>query len=218
MIRVFLADDERLIRQGFRKLLELDGAIDVVGEAADGAEALALVPAASPDVVLLDVRMPRVSGLDVLERLGDGRPPTLVLTTFDDAELLLRAVRAGARGFLNKDVSLDELVAAIRALARGDTWFQPALTASLRRGIEGARAEGAGAARPHDRAAPAERLTDRERDVLRLMAGGYSNREIADVLDTAEGTVKNQVSSILGKLGVRDRTRAVLKAIETGVI
>jgi DNA-binding NarL/FixJ family response regulator len=213
VIRVFLADDERLIRQGFRKLLELDGAIEIVGEAADGAEALALVPAASPDVVLLDVRMPRVSGLDVLERLGDGRPPTLVLTTFDDAELLLRAVRAGARGFLNKDVSLDELVAAIRALARGDTWFQPALTASLRRGIEGAHG-----ARPHDRGASTERLTERERDVLRLMAGGYSNREIADVLDTAEGTVKNQVSSILGKLGVRDRTRAVLKAIETGVI
>ena len=209
MIRVFLADDERLIRQGFRKLLELDGAIAVVGEAADGDEALALVPGAAADVLLLDVRMPRRTGLEVLERLGEQRPPTLVLTTFDDAELLLQSVRAGARGFLNKDVSLDELVAAIRALARGDTWFQPALTASLRRGIE---------ARPHDRAALAERLTDRERDVLRLMAGGYSNREIADVLDTAEGTVKNQVSSILGKLGVRDRTRAVLKAIETGVI
>jgi DNA-binding NarL/FixJ family response regulator len=209
VIRVFLADDERLIRQGFRKLLELDGAIVVVGEAADGVEALALVPAAAPDVLLLDVRMPRCSGLDVLDRLGEQRPPTLVLTTFDDAELLLRAVRAGARGFLNKDVSLDELVAAIRALARGDTWIQPALTASLRRGIE---------ARPHDATPSAERLTDRERDVLRLMAGGYSNREIADVLTTAEGTVKNQVSSILGKLGVRDRTRAVLKAIETGVI
>jgi DNA-binding NarL/FixJ family response regulator len=209
VIRVFLADDERLIREGFRKLLELDGAIDVVGEAADGAEALALVPAAAPDVLLLDVRMPRVTGLEVLERLGEPRPPTLVLTTFDDAELLLRSVRAGARGFLAKDVSLDELVAAIRALARGDTWFQPALTASLRRAID---------ARPHDATPAAERLTDRERDVLRLMAGGYSNREIADVLATAEGTVKNQVSSILGKLGVRDRTRAVLKAIETGVI
>ena len=176
MIRVFLADDERLIRQGFRKLLELDGAIAVVGEAADGAEALALVPAAAPDVLLLDVRMPRVSGLDVLDRLGDGRPPTLVLTTFDDAELLLRAVRAGARGFLAKDVSLDELVAAIRALARGDTWFQPALTASLRRAV---------AVRAPDATPAHERLTERERDVLRLMAGGYSNREIADVLDTA---------------------------------
>jgi DNA-binding NarL/FixJ family response regulator len=209
MIRVFLADDERLIRQGFRKLLELDGALEVVGEAADGAEALALVPAARADVLLLDVRMPRCSGLEVLERLGEDRPPTLVLTTFDDAELLLRSVRAGARGFLAKDVSLDELVAAIRALARGDTWFQPALTASLRRGIE---------ARPHGAMPGVEHLTDRERDVLRLMAGGYSNREISDVLDTAEGTVKNQVSSILGKLGVRDRTRAVLKAIETGII
>ena len=216
MIRVFLADDERLIRQGFRQLLELAeaadpaaGGIEVVGEAADGAEALARVPGAAIDVLLLDVRMPRRSGLEVLEQLGDRRPPTLILTTFDDAELLLRAVRAGARGFLSKDVSLDELVGAIRALARGDTWFQPALTASLRRGVE---------ARAADTTPGHERLTDRERDVLRLMAGGYSNREIADVLATAEGTVKNQVSSILAKLGVRDRTRAVLKALETGVI
>jgi DNA-binding NarL/FixJ family response regulator len=209
VIRVFLADDERLIRQGLRKLLELDGSIEVVGEAADGDELLAVVPAAAIDVLLLDVRMPRRSGVEALAELGDRRPPTLVLTTFDDAELLLAAVRAGARGFLNKDVALDELVAAIGALSRGDTWFQPALTASLRRGIE---------ARPHGVAAASERLTDRERDVLRLMAGGYSNREIADVLATAEGTVKNQVSSILAKLGVRDRTRAVLKAIETGVI
>ena len=208
MIRVFLADDERLIRQGFRKLLELDGSIAVVGEAADGAEVLALVPTIAIDVLLLDVRMPRGSGLDVLERLGDRRPATLVLTTFDDADVLLAAVRAGARGFLNKDISLDELVAAIRALARGDTWFQPALTSALRRGMP-----------THGRERTAgERLTERERDVLRLMAGGYSNREIADVLATAEGTVKNQVSSILAKLGVRDRTRAVLKAIETGVI
>jgi DNA-binding NarL/FixJ family response regulator len=211
VIRVFIADDERLIRHGLRQLLELAGAdeLAVVGEAADGDEALARVPGAAIDVLLLDVRMPRRSGLEVLEQLGDHRPPTLVLTTFDDAELLLRAVRAGARGFLSKDVSLDELVGAIRALARGDTWFQPALTASLRRAI---------VARVPDAVAAHERLTERERDVLRLMAGGYSNREIADVLATAEGTVKNQVSSILGKLGVRDRTRAVLKAIETGVI
>jgi len=208
VIRVFLADDERLIRQGFRKLLELDGSIAVVGEAADGAEVLALVPTIAIDVLLLDVRMPRGSGLEVLAQLGDRRPATLVLTTFDDADVLLAAVRAGARGFLHKDISLDELVAAIRALARGDTWFQPALTSALRRGLS---------TRGGERTA-GERLTERERDVLRLMAGGYSNREIADVLATAEGTVKNQVSSILAKLGVRDRTRAVLKAIETGVI
>jgi DNA-binding NarL/FixJ family response regulator len=209
MIRVLLADDERLIRAGFRKLLELDGTITIVGEAANGDEALALVAATQLDVLLLDIRMPRRSGLEVLAALGDKLPPTLVLTTFDDADLLLASVRAGACGFLCKDVSLEELVGAIRALARGDTWFQPALTSSLRRGLP---------ARPYESTLPGERLTDRERDVLRLMAGGYSNREIADVLDTAEGTVKNQVSSILGKLGVRDRTRAVLKAIETGVI
>jgi DNA-binding NarL/FixJ family response regulator len=215
MIRVVIADDERLIRQGLRKLLELapgaasDVAIEVVGEAADGDDVLALLPALAVDVLLLDLRMPRRPGLAVLEALGEHRPPTLILTTLDDAELLLASVRAGARGFLNKDVSLDELVCAIRALSRGDTWFQPALTASLRRGIDG---------RPRDSVPTFERLTDRERDVLRLMAGGYSNREIADVLATAEGTVKNQVSSILAKLGVRDRTRAVLKAIETGVI
>ena len=207
MIRVIIADDERLIRHGLRKLLELDGAIEVVGEAVDGDDVLALAPTVAADVLLLDLRMPRRSGIEVLAQLGD-RPPALILTTLDDADLLLASVRAGARGFLNKDVSLDELVGAIRAVARGDTWFQPALTASLRRGLP---------ARPAGDL-PRERLTERERDVLRLMAGGYSNREIADVLATAEGTVKNQVSSILAKLGVRDRTRAVLKAIETGVI
>lgn len=209
MIRVFLADDERLIRQGFRTLLELDAEIAVIGEAADGAEAIARVPGAAADVLLLDLRMPRRSGLEVLAELGDRGPPTLVLTTFDDPELLVDSVRAGARGFLHKDVSLEELVAAIHALARGDTWFQPALTASLRRAV---------AARAPAIMPGHERLTGRERDVLRLMAGGYSNREIADLLATAEGTVKNQVSSILAKLGVRDRTRAVLKAIETGII
>ena len=209
MIRVVIADDERLIREGLRKLLELDGTITVVGEAANGDEALAQVAATTLDVLLLDVRMPRRSGLEVLAALGDRSPPTLVVTTFDDADLLLAAVRAGARGFLCKDVSREELVAAIGALARGDTWFQPVLTSALRRGVS---------ARPYQAAPAHERLTERERDVLRLMAGGYSNREIAEVLATAEGTVKNQVSSILGKLGVRDRTRAVLKAIETGVI
>ena len=213
MIRVFVADDERLIREGFRKLLELDGGVTVVGEAADGDEAVRAAAALAIDVLLLDVRMPRRSGLEVLAELrrAGALPPTLILTTFDDADLLLSSVREGARGFLKKDVSLEELIAAIRALARGDTWFQPSLTANLRRGLkekgnafESAEAPGA--------------LTDRERDVLRLMAGGCSNREIATALKTAEGTVKNQVSSILLKIGVRDRTRAVLKAIESGLI
>src|SRR5262249_38341542 len=157
-------------------------------------------PASAPDVVLLDVRMPRLGGLEVLSRLREkGRlPPTLVLTTFDEPELLLQAVRHGARGFLPKDVSLEELLGPIRALARGDAWFQPSLTASLRRGLEGLPA----------RLEPDERLdslTERELEVLRLVAGGLSNREIAETLRSAEGTVKNQVASILSKLGVHDR-------------
>ena len=222
MIRVFLADDERLIRQGFRQLLELAGAADpadrdaeggaegrivVIGEAADGAEALARVPGAAIDVLLLDVRMPRRSGLEVLEQLGARRPPTLILTTFDDAELLLRAVRAGARGFLSKDVSLDELVGAIRALARGDTWFQPALTASLRRAV---------ATRAPDAAPAHERLTERERDVLRAAADGATVATVAARLHLSEGTVRNHLSAAIGKTTARTRAEAVRLADEHG--
>jgi DNA-binding NarL/FixJ family response regulator len=213
LIRVFVADDEMLIRQGLKRLVEMDTEFAVVGEAADGDEAIRAIPEIEVDVLLLDIRMPKKTGLDVLAGLGgSGRlPPTLVLTTFDDAELLFAAVRGGARGFLKKDVSLEELLSGIRALARGDTWFQPALTASLRQSLRHRPV-------PFESVDPDEPLTDRERDVLRLMAGGCSNREIANALETAEGTVKNQVSSILGKLGVRDRTRAVLKAIASGLV
>jgi DNA-binding NarL/FixJ family response regulator len=213
VIGVFLVDDETLVRQGLRRLLELAGDVEILGEAPDGKEAIARVPEMPVDVLLLDIRMPRQDGLQVLEALGRlGKlPATLVLTTFDESELLLGAVRLGARGFMKKDVSFEELLSAIRTLARGDTWFQPALTSSLRRGLEMRRMAFASFDLP-------EALTERERDVLRLMAGGYSNREIATTLETAEGTVKNQVSSILSKMGVRDRTRAVLRAIETGLI
>jgi DNA-binding NarL/FixJ family response regulator len=164
------------------------------------------------DVFLLDVRMSRCDGLQALDRLRAGapRPPVLMLTTFDDPELLLDAVRRGAQGFLSKDVSLEELRSAIAAVARGDTWFQPALTHALRRGIR--------ARPPADEGPPLDVLTEREVEVLRLMAGGLTNREIAATFATAEGTVKNQVSSILSKLGVRDRTVAVLRAIESGLI
>ena len=215
MTRVFLVDDEMLVRKGLCKLLELAPEIEIVGEAANGVEAVEGVPAHTPDVVLLDVRMPLLDGIGVLAQLRarDALPPTIVLTTFDDAELLLQAVRHGARGFLQKDVSLEDLLAAIRAVAGGRTWFQPALTSSVRKGIVAVEA---GA--PADADEILAPLTERERDVLRLMAGGCSNREIAAALATAEGTVKNQVSSILSKLGVRDRTRAVLKAIQAGVV
>jgi len=211
MIRVFIADDQMLIRQGIRTLLEMDANLTVVGEAADGAEAVAALLSTPADVLLLDIRMPGKDGIDVLRALsaGGALPPTLILTTFDDSDVVLDGIRAGARGFLLKDVSYQQLVAAIRAVASGATVFQPAVTERLLRAGQTARI---------DTDAPRQQLTGREAEVVRLMAGGYSNREIATALGTAEGTVKNHVSSILAKFGVRDRTRAVLKALESGLL
>ena len=204
MIRVLIADDQLLVRQGLRALLEVEPEIEVAGEAGDGVEALEKIRTTEFDVVLLDIRMPRKSGLDVLRDLA-APPPTLVLTTFDDAEVALEAIRAGARGFMLKDVSFQQLIGAIRAIASGATVFQPALTSRL-------------IARTRGHRVLTQRLTAREIEVVRLMAGGYSNSEIAYALGTAEGTVKNHVSNILSKLGARDRTRAVLKALEAGLL
>jgi DNA-binding NarL/FixJ family response regulator len=212
-IRVALVDDQTLVRQGIRSLLELSSDIVVTFEATDGEEALQRLPGAEVDVVLLDVRMPRKSGLDLLRELGPtGRlPPTILLTTFDEDSVVLDAIRAGARGFLLKDVSLEQLTGAIRTVAAGGTLIQPTVTERVLRGLEGMRPR-------FESLDPPDALTPRETEVLRLMAGGYSNREIARALGTAEGTVKNHASSILSKLGVRDRTRAVLKALEHGWI
>jgi DNA-binding NarL/FixJ family response regulator len=213
VIRVALVDDQMLVRQGIRSLLELTDDIRVAVEAADGEEALEVVAATAVDVVLLDVRMPKRSGLDVLRELrARGRAvPAILLTTFSDDSVALEGLRAGARGFLLKDVSLEQLAEAIRTVAGGGTLVRPAVTERVRRGI--------GELRPtFDTLDPPDPLTPRETEVLRLMAGGYSNREIADALGTAEGTVKNHASVILSKLGVRDRTRAVLKALELGWI
>jgi DNA-binding NarL/FixJ family response regulator len=207
VIRVFIADDQLLVRQGIRRLLELDRELDIVGEAEDGAQTIDRVPQSRPDVLLLDIRMPKKSGVDVLRELAAANtlPPTLILTTFEDSAVVLEGIRAGARGFMLKDVSYEQLIRAIRSIAAGETMFQPAITQRLLRNV---------AAGPP----PEEKLTEREREVVRLMAGGYSNKEIAHALGTAEGTVKNHVSSILSKLGVRDRTRAVLKALESGLL
>lgn len=211
MIRAFIADDQLLARQGIRTLLEMDGGIAIVGESADGAQAIAQVPQIEVDALLLDVRMPHKNGLDVLRELAacHALPPTLLLTTFEDSTALLDGIRAGARGFLLKDASYERLVGAVRAIAAGETVFQPALTERLLRVADHAKLAAD---------APVERLTVREVEVVRLMSGGYSNREIAYALGTAEGTIKNQVSSILAKFGVRDRTRAVLKALESGLL
>ena len=208
-VRVLVVENEAIVRQGLRRLLELEPDLVVVGEARDGDEALERIRALTPDVVLLDLRMPKRDGIGVLEALGATGPrtPCLVLTTFDDPELLLRAVRAGATGYLLKDAPFEQLVTAIRLVAAGGTFLQPALTEGLVRGFDAFRAAPEGGA-------IVEALTPRELEVLRLMAGGYANKEIGDALGVAERTVKNHVSAILGKLGARDRTRAVLKALE----
>ena len=209
MIRIVLVDDQTLVRQGIRTLLELDPELRVVGEACEGEEALDVIARESPDVLLLDVRMPKKTGIQVLEALGDRLPPTLLLTTFDDDSVALAAIRLGARGFLLKDVTREELAAAVRAIASGETLFKPAVTHRVQRGVVDLGGKFPAATLP-------DPLTPRELEVLRLMAAGHSNREIADALDLAEGTTKNHASNILWKLGVRDRTRAVLKAIELG--
>jgi DNA-binding NarL/FixJ family response regulator len=210
LIRICVVENETLVREGLRRVLELDPDLEVAGEARDGVEALQLFSSLRPDVALLDMRMPRLDGVGVLEALRsrDDAPPCLVLTTFDDAEAFLAAVRAGARGYLLKDASSEELAEAIRCVASGRTWLKPSVTDNVVRALRDGR---------HEEQTD-EKLTDRELEVVRLLAGGYSNREIGSALGVAERTVKNHVSSILAKLWVRDRTRAVLKAISMGLI
>jgi DNA-binding NarL/FixJ family response regulator len=213
MIKVMLVDDQNLVRKGVRSLLELSEEMEVIAEAPDGVEAIRTIPEIEPDVVLLDMRMPGKSGLDVLQELSaaDALPPTIILTTFDDDEMVLAGIKAGAKGFLLKDVSLDELVAAIKTVAEGGSAVKPAVTERLLKGLENMHTDFMSLDRP-------DPLTERETEILRLMAGGYSNKEIANSLGVAEGTVKNHVSNILSKMGVRDRTRAVLKAFEMDLL
>lgn len=213
MTRVIVVDDQALVREGIRTLLQMAG-IDVVAEASDGEAAIEEIQQHRPEVVLLDLRMPHRDGIWVLEQLRDRgeETPVLVLTTFDDDELVLGALRAGARGYLLKDVTLERLTRAVRALADGGTLISPSLTDRLLRAIR------AGEPNTEGHATPVQPLTERELDVLRLIAEGYSNREIAGFLHLAEGTVKNHASAILQKTGSRDRTQAVLRALREGVL
>lgn len=208
MIRVVLVDDQMLVRSGIRGLLDMTEDIRVVAEAADGAEAASIIAAAAPDVLLLDVRMPNCSGIELLRRANGSLPPTILLTTFDDDEVLFEGMRLGARGFLLKDISLERLADGIRAVAAGAKLFRPALTERTRASYESAAAKPAGLSQ----------LTSRETEILALMAGGFNNGEIAAALGPSEGTIKNHVSSILSKLAVRDRVRAVLRGLELGYI
>ncbi len=208
-IRIALADDQALVRAGLRALLQQQG-IEIVFEADDGQALLDALHTTPVDIVLSDIRMPGMDGIAALEALrarGDVTP-VLLLTTFDDAELLLRATEAGAQGFLLKDAAPDDLRDAILRVARGETLLQPVSTDAVRARY-----------RYHaDDAPPRDTFGKREVAILRLIAGGYSNKEIARSLFLAEGTVKNYVSEILDKLGTRDRTRAVLKAITLRII
>jgi DNA-binding NarL/FixJ family response regulator len=213
LIRICLVDDQALVRGGLRALLGLFEGIEVIAEAEDGEAAVAAVLSSNPDVLLLDVRMPKLNGVDVLEVLAKQNrlPPTLLLTTFEDDAALVCGVRAGARGYLLKGVLPETLVEAIRVLAAGGTYlYSPPVSATARTSVKRSWRDNA-----FD---TPESLTEREREVLRLMASGIGNREIADALLLSEGTVKNHVSSIFAKLGVTDRTKAVLQAIVKGLV
>ena len=212
-LSVALIDDQTLVRKGIRGLLELSEKVEVVAEADDGDQAVELVAEHRPDVVLMDMRMPRMNGSEATAALAVAGHdvPVIILTTFDDHEHVLEGIRAGAKGYLLKDVSLENLIRAIESVAAGETMIQPAITEALLKGLSRQGGEFESADMP-------EPLTPKETEVIRLMAGGYSNREISEALHKSEGTIKNHVSNILAKFGVRDRTRAVLKAIEMGAI
>ncbi|WP_248959413.1 response regulator [Sphaerisporangium perillae] len=214
MIRVLLADDQALVRTGFRMILENAPDMQVVGEAGDGAQAAELALELQPDVVLMDVRMPEVDGVEATRRIcvGTSRIRVLMLTTFDLDEYVYAALHAGASGFLLKDTLAPDLLSAIRVVARGDAVVAPSVT---RRLLE--RYVGIGAA-PVTPTADLDVLTEREREVLSLIARGLSNTEIADSLFLSEGTVKTHVSRVLAKLALRDRVQAVVFAYESGLV
>ena len=211
MIRVLLADDQALMRAGFRAVLESAGDITVVAEAATGEEAVARARDLRPDVVLMDIRMPDLDGIEATRRLEGHR--VLVLTTFGLDEYILEALRAGASGFLLKDAPVEDLLGAVRAIAAGDAVLQPAVTRRLLDQV----ARRLPAPTPVDERRLAE-LTDREREVLRMLAGGLTNAEIARALFVAEPTVKTHVSNVLTKLGLRDRVQVVVWAYESGLV
>lgn len=212
-IRVMLADDQTLVRQGICSLLELSNNITVVGQVDDGSEVVDGIRRYQPDVLLLDIRMPKMNGIDALRamRREELMVPCIILTTFDDHQLVMEGLQAGARGYLLKDVSLESLVNAIESVHGGGTLVQPAITERILRGLSSI-------AQQEENEEEAEALSRKELEVLRMMAGGYSNKEISLAIHKSEGTVKNQVSSILAKLHVRDRTQAVLRAINLGLL
>jgi DNA-binding NarL/FixJ family response regulator len=213
MIRILLADDQALFREALGTLISLQPDLEVVGEATNGAEAVRMAQALNPNVVLMDLQMPVLDGVAATRRLQVEQPGcrVIALTTFDDDEYVFDCLRSGAVGYLLKDAPSGELFAAIRAAARGESFLQPSVTTRVI--AEFARLSDQPAAPSSTLVEP---LSDREREILRLISNGSSNREIADQLFITEGTVKNHVTNILSKLNVRDRTQAALKARELG--
>jgi DNA-binding NarL/FixJ family response regulator len=214
-IKILIADDQVLFREGLRTLLSVQPDFDVVGEAGNGEEALRLAAVCGPQVVLMDLRMPILDGVRATERLRELYPDirVIVLTTFDDEDLVFDGLRAGATGYLLKDVSAEKLFEAIRAAGRGEYFLLPSITAKVI--AEFARLPKPATIKAMDLEEP---LSPREYEILKLVATGVSNKEIADRLVISEGTVKNHLSSILSKLGVKDRLQAVLKARELKIL
>jgi DNA-binding NarL/FixJ family response regulator len=214
-IRILIADDQALVRAGFRKILEAEAGLEVVAEAGDGVEACAAARRTTPDVILMDIRMPRMDGLEATRRLvRSAATPAriLILTTFGRNEYVYEALRAGASGFLLKDAPPEELIAAVGIVARGDALLAPSITRAVI--DEFARTEPAGRITPPELA----ELTPREREVLQLLARGLSNAEIAEALVVSGATVRTHVAHVLMKLDLRDRVQAVIYAYETGLI
>ncbi len=215
-LRILLADDERLVRTALRAILGAEPDLEVVGEAATGAEAVSLTRELAPDIVLMDVRMPEVDGIRATERIlatMETPPRVVVVTTFENDSYVYDALRAGAAGFLLKRAGADELVRAVRVVAHSDSLLFPSAVRSLAAAHARRRPE-----RDDETARLRARLSDREADVLRLMTTGMSNAEIADRLHVGPATVKTHVAGVLAKLGVRDRTQAVIAAYETGFV
>ena len=210
-IRILIADDQALVRVGFRKILESEADLEVVGEAGDGGEAIDRARLLCPDIVLMDIQMPHIDGLEATRRLAADGTRVLILTTFDVNEYVYEALRSGASGFLLKDTEADQLITAIRVVAHGDALLAPSVT---RRLIEQFAKRPPPSARPD----ALTELTTRELEILQLLARGLSNAEIADELIVGEATVKTHVARVLHKLGLRDRVQAVVMAYETGLV